>query len=311
MMKTNRCDIVVVGSSNTDMIVKSPRIPKPGETIVGGKFSVAAGGKGANQAVAAARAGGSVSFISRVGNDMFGKKAINGFKDDSIDVKYVYKDKTAASGIALIMVGENGQNSISVALGANLCLSPADIQKASRLITSAKILVLQLEIPLESVQAAIEIAHKNGVRVILNHAPAQPLDHELLCKVSILTPNESEAEILTGIATNDEPSMNAVADKLMTFGIETVLLTLGARGVFCATKTERTLIPAFTVEPVDTTAAGDVFNGALAVALAKKKSLTESVRFANAAAAISVTRLGAQPSAPYKKEIDKFLKERS
>jgi ribokinase len=242
---------------------------------------------------------------------MFGKKAINGFKDDSIDVKYVYKDKTAASGIALIMVGENGQNSISVALGANLCLSPADIQKASRLITSAKILVLQLEIPLESVQAAIEIAHKNGVRVILNPAPAQPLDHELLCKVSILTPNESEAEILTGIATNDEPSMNAVADKLMTFGIETVLLTLGARGVFCATKTERTLIPAFTVEPVDTTAAGDVFNGALAVALAKKKSLTESVRFANAAAAISVTRLGAQPSAPYKKEIDKFLKERS
>ena len=306
-MKTPR--ILVVGSSNTDMIIKLDRIPRPGETILGGAFVTAAGGKGANQAVGAARAGGQVTFIARVGQDMFGEQAVAGFAMDGIDVDHVFRDKTNPSGVALIFVGKDGENSIAVAGGANAKLSPADVRKAKAAFAGASVLVMQLETPLESVQAAADLAAKAGVRVILNPAPAQPLPDKLLKCVSILTPNETEAELLTGIAVTDTASAAVAAAKLRARGVQTVIITLGARGAFVATEVGAQLVTGFKVKAVDTTAAGDIFNGALAVALAEGKPLDQAVRFANAAAAISVTRLGAQPSAPTRREIDKFLKK--
>ena len=300
---------LVVGSSNTDMIIKLDRIPRPGETILGGAFVTAAGGKGANQAVGAARAGGQVTFIARVGHDMFGDQAVAGFIRDGINVNHVVRDKTNPSGVALIFVAKDGENSIAVAGGANAKLSPADVRKAKAAFAGASVLVMQLETPLETVQAAADFAAKTGVRVILNPAPAQPLPDKLLKCVSILTPNETEAELLTGIAVTNTASAAVAAAKLRARGVQTVIITLGARGAFVATEDGGQLVPGFKVKAVDTTAAGDIFNGALAVALAEGKPLKQAVRFANAAAAISVTRLGAQPSAPTRREIEKFLKK--
>jgi ribokinase len=300
--------IVVVGSSNTDMIIKLDRIPKPGETILGGEFAIAAGGKGANQAVGAARAGGVVTFIARVGKDMFGEQAIAGFARDGVNVEHVVRDASNPSGVALIFVAKDGENSIAVASGANGRLSPADVKKAKRVFVDAGVVVLQLETPLETVQAAAELAYSRGVMVILNPAPARLLPDELLERVSILTPNESEAEMLTGIKVTGEGGVAKAADRLLARGVRTVIMTLGARGAFVAAPGCKQLIPGFRVKPVDTTAAGDIFNGALAVALAEGKPLTGAVRFANAAAALSVTRLGAQPSAPTRREIERFLR---
>jgi len=294
--------ILVLGSSNTDMIIKLDRIPRPGETILGGAFVTAAGGKGANQAVGAARAGGQVTFIARVGQDMFGEQAVAGFVRDGINVKHISRDKTSPSGVALIFVAKDGENSIAVAGGANAKLSPADVRKAKAAFTGASVLVMQLETPLETVQAAADLAAKAGVRVILNPAPAQPLPDALLKRISIITPNETEAELLTG------RTGEAAAAKLRARGVATVILTLGARGALIADASGTRLVPGFKVKAVDTTAAGDIFNGSVAVALAEGKPLEEAVRFANAAAAISVTRLGAQPSAPTRREIERFLK---
>ncbi|OGB62326.1 MAG: ribokinase [Caldithrix sp. RBG_13_44_9] len=299
--------IVVVGSSNIDMIVKVPRIPKPGETILGGVFATAAGGKGANQAVAAARAGGDVGFVARVGEDMFGEKSVQGFISDRINVNHVKIDKKNPSGVALIFLGEDGENSIAVASGANGVLSPEDVYSARKVIESADILVLQLEVPLESVRSAAEIATKAGVKVILNPAPACPLGDDILKLVTIITPNESEAELLTAIKVVDEKSAERAAKVLIEKGVETVLITLGPKGVWITSRNLSKLVSGFVVKAIDTTAAGDVFNGALAVAVAEKKSLLEAARFANAAAALSVTKLGAQPSAPVRKEIEEFL----
>lgn len=301
--------IVVVGSSNTDMIIKLDHIPQPGETILGGEFVTAAGGKGANQAVGAARAGGAVTLVARVGQDMFGDQAVAGFVKDGITVDHVRRDKAAPSGVALIFVAKDGENSIAVASGANGRLAPADVRKAKPAIQSASALVMQLETPLETVQAAADLAAAKGVRVILNPAPARPLPDELLRKVTILTPNESEAELLTGLAVKDEAGARQAAVALLAKGPTTVILTLGARGALVAEAGGAQLVPGFKVKPVDTTAAGDIFNGALAVALGEGKPLPEAVRFANAAAAISVTRMGAQPSAPKRTEIDRFLKQ--
>jgi ribokinase len=308
MAKNN---ILVVGSSNTDMIIKLDRIPKPGETILGGEFVTAAGGKGANQAVGAARAGGAVTFIARVGRDMFGDQAVAGFVKDGINVDHVFRDKAAPSGVALIFVARDGENSIAVASGANGHLSPADVKKARKAIARARVLVMQLETPLDTVQAAAEMAVKAGARVILNPAPARPLPDKLLRCISILTPNETEAELLTGIKVETDAAAARAADQLMGRGVQTVILTLGARGAFVATAQGKQLVPGFKVKPVDTTAAGDIFNGALAVALAEGRPLAEAVRFANAAGALSVTKLGAQPSAPRRAEIEKLLNRRS
>ena len=300
-------NIVVVGSSNTDMILKVPWIPKPGETILGGTFLTAAGGKGANQAVAAARAGGDVTFIARIGEDMFGQKAKEGFIQDNINVDNILVDQSDPSGVAFIFVAEDGENSIGVAGGANANLSPDDIHQKSDAIASADILVMQLETPLDTIQKAVSIASENNVKVILNPAPAQKLGDDILSNVSILTPNESEAELLTGIKVENEDDAGRAADMLMQKGVGIVILTLGAKGAFLATAEMNELIPAFQVKAVDTTAAGDVFNGVLAVALAEGKPIKDAILFANAAAALSVTKLGAQPSAPTKKEIYDFI----
>lgn len=302
--------ILVLGSSNTDMIIRLDRIPRLGETILGGKFVTAAGGKGANQAVGAARAGGAVTFIARVGQDMFGQQAVAGFAEDGINVDFVFRDAAAPSGVALIFVAKDGENSIAVASGANAKLSSSDVKQARSAFADASVLVMQLETPLATVRAAADLAAKHGLRVILNPAPAQPLPDKLLRRVSILTPNETEAELLTGIKVDSEAAASKATDRLLARGVQTVIVTLGARGAFVASADGRELVPSFKVKAVDTTAAGDIFNGALAVALAEAKPLRDAVRFANAAAALSVTKLGAQPSAPSRKEIEKFLKAR-
>jgi len=301
--------ILVLGSSNTDMIIKVDRIPKAGETILGGEFVSAAGGKGANQAVAAARAGGTVTFIARVGTDVFGEKAVAGFVAEGINVDHVFRDPASPSGVALIFVAKDGENSIAVASGANAKLLPADVSKARDAFRAAAVLLLQLETPLETVQAAAKLAAKDGARVILNPAPARPLPDALLKNLYLLTPNENEAELLTGMAVDGEAAANKAADILLARGVQNVILTMGARGAFVAGKGIRQLVPAFKTQAVDSTGAGDIFNGALAVALAEGKSLLEAARFASAAAAISVSRLGAQTSAPTRQEIEQRLNE--
>jgi ribokinase len=301
-------NIIVVGSSNTDMIIRLDHIPRPGETILGGEFFTAAGGKGANQAVGAARAGGKVTFIARVGVDMFGDNAVTGFKKEGINTDHVLRDTSSPSGVALIFVAKDGENSIAVAGGANGNLSPEDVSKAREIISGASILVMQLETPLETVQTAADLAVTAGVRVILNPAPASSLPDELLRKISIITPNETEAELLTGIKVDDNESASKAADILLARGVKTVIITLGSRGAFVACEGIRKLVPGFRVNAVDTTAAGDTFNGALAVALVEGIALEEAVRFANAAAALSVTRMGAQSSVPARIEIEEFLK---
>ncbi len=302
--------ILVLGSSNTDMIIKLDRIPRPGETILGGEFVTAPGGKGANQAVGAARAGGQVAFVARVGRDMFGEQAVAGFKRDGINVDFVLRDTAAPSGVALIFVAKDGENSIAVASGANARLLPADVKKARSAFSQADVLVMQLETPLSTVQAAADLAARHGLRVILNPAPARPLPDKLLRRVSILTPNETEAELLTGIKVDGEAAAAKAADQLRRRGVQTVIITLGARGAFVCSAEVKQLVPGFKVKATDTTAAGDIFNGALAVALAEGQPLLDAVRFANAAAALSVTKLGAQPSAPARTEIESSLKPR-
>jgi ribokinase len=304
-MKASKQPVLVIGSSNTDLIIKVARIPKPGETIMGGKFTRGAGGKGANQAVAAARAGGEVTFIARVGRDTNGAQALNGFAAEGIHVKYVVQDKKTPSGVALIFVAKDGENSIAVASGANDKLTPADVRGAKAAFRKARIVLLQLETPMKTVEASIELAA--GAPVILNPAPAQSLAPELLKRIHLLTPNQREAELLTGIAVCNQATAVEAADRLRALGVRNVIITMGAQGALVANKTFRQWMPGFEVNAVDATGAGDAFNGALAVALAEGSTLLEAARFASAAAAISVTRLGAQPSMPVRREIDAML----
>ena len=300
-------NILVVGSSNTDMIIKVACIPRPGETVLGGEFSMLPGGKGANQAVAAARAGGRVTFVARVGEDIFGDRALRDFEAEGIDTRFIVRDDRSASGIALINVGENGQNSISVASGANALLSPEDIRKAGQAFREADILLLQLETPVETVRAAAEAASTRRIPVILNPAPALQLDDALMRMIDTITPNETEAEILTGIKIGTTEDARRSADALRARGPRFAVITLGEKGCYAAGDHFEGPIPAFEVRAVDTTAAGDVFNGALAVALAEKQPPGDALRFASAAAALSVTKLGAQPSAPKRADIKAFL----
>ncbi len=300
-------NILVIGSSNTDMIIKLKKIPMPGETVIGGKFSTAAGGKGANQAVAAARAGGNVTFIARVGSDIFGETALKGFKNDGLNVDYIIKDLIEPSGVALIFVDENGENSIAVASGANAALTPMDIKNCEHIIRENEFLLMQLETPIDTIETAAKIAAENNVKIILNPAPAQKLNKELLKSVSIITPNETEAELLVGFPITNEEDAERAAKVLMEMGIDIIIITLGSKGAFVLSDSFKGLVPSFSVKAVDTTAAGDIFNGALTVSLSEGKLIKDAVIFANAAAALSVTKLGAQTSAPERKDIDRFI----
>jgi ribokinase len=303
-MKTPR--IVVVGSVNADMVVKSQRIPAPGETVTGGRFIMAAGGKGANQAVAAARLGAAVTLVAKVGQDMFGDQAIENYRKEGIDVTHVFRDPASATGVALIMVDEQGENLISVASGANHALTPAEIQQAEESIRAADVAMLQLEVPVDVVVCTVQLAAKAGVPVILNPAPAAPLSDDLLAQVGYLTPNESEAQRLTGVAVHDEASAREAAGRLLEKGVQNVVITLGAKGALAVSQSQAVLVPGYRVKALDTTAAGDAFNGGLACALAQGRSLEEAVREANRVGALAVTRLGAQPSLPTAAEVGRF-----
>lgn len=296
--------IVVIGSSNTDMVIKSDRLPKPGETILGGNFLMNHGGKGANQAVAAARLGGNVTFVCKIGNDIFGNETMEMFHKEKIDTTYVGITTTEPSGIALINVDKKGENCIVVASGANSTLSVEDIQKAEPAIKQASIVIMQLETPIESMTYAARMAKKDGTTVLLNPAPAQPLPDELLANVDIIIPNVTEAEIISGMCITDDESAKEAIRHISAKGIKTVIITMGARGALAYENNEFIHIPAFKVEAVDTTAAGDTFCGGLCVALSEGKSLKEAIIFASKASSISVTRMGAQVSIPLREEIE-------
>lgn len=296
--------ILVVGSTNTDMVVKADRLPAPGETVIGGSFFMSQGGKGANQAVAAQRLGGDVTFIFKTGKDIFGERSIQLFKEEGINIDHRVCDEQLASGVALITVDKNAENCIAVASGANAALLPADIAPAAALIETASVVLMQLEIPIETVNYIAELAAALSRTVILNPAPACSLPVSLLKNVSVITPNQKEAEILSGISIVDDESVRNAAAIIRENGVDTVIITLGSRGAFISNADTEKFMPVIKVEAVDTTAAGDVFNGALAVALSEGRTLEDAVCFANAAAAISVTRLGAQTAAPYRKEVE-------
>lgn len=295
--------VVVIGSANTDLVVRVASLPRPGETVLGGTFASVGGGKGANQAVAAARAGGAVTFVAMLGQDELGDAALAAYRAEGIDTSFIGRVAGCPSGVALILVDAAGENCIAVASGANDRLRPADIDAAREAIAGADVVLVQLEIPLETIRRAVDVAAAAGRRVILNPAPARPLDAELLARVSVITPNETEAEALTGIVVADEAQAAIAAERLRAFGPAAVL-TLGRRGCLVADGGAPRLIAGHDVTPVDTVAAGDVFNGSLAVALAEGHDLAAAADFANTAAAISVTRHGAQASAPSRREIE-------
>lgn len=298
--------IVVIGSANTDMVVKSLQLPAPGETVLGGKFIMNPGGKGANQAVAAAKLEGSVTFIANLGNDIFGRQAVDGYTKYGIDTAYIHFDDNTPSGVALIMVDEQGENSISVALGANETLQNAVIDKAEKELRTARFILLQLETPIQIVEYVVRKAKDFGTPVVLNPAPAQHLSEELLASIHILTPNETEAELLTGVKVKTEETARSAAKILREKGVEIVMITMGAQGVYVLSNTLDQMVPSLKVEAVDTTAAGDTFNGALLVGLTEGKSILDAIKFANQAAAYAVTKLGAQSSAPTRKDLNTF-----
>jgi len=295
--------IVVIGSINTDMVATAPTLPTAGETVMGTDFFVSAGGKGGNQAVAAARLGAKVVMIGNLGTDTLGDQAIDRLEKENIDCQQITRDAQQASGVALINVDQKGENQIVVAPGANATLSIAHIESAFNSIATESLILLQLEIPLASVSRAIELGSEKNCRIILDPAPAQTLPSSFLENVYLLTPNETEAEILTGIKVTDENSAEEAASSLLKQGIENVAITLGGGGVLLASNSEQRLVSAPQVEAIDTTAAGDCFNGSLAVALAKGNALSQSVEFACKAAAISVTRSGAQDAMPFANEV--------
>ena len=299
-MKENR--ILVIGSSNTDMTVKSEKIPTPGETVLGGVFSMGHGGKGANQAVAAARLGGKVSFICKVGNDLFGKNSVAQYEREGLDTSNLLVSDLP-SGVALINVDASGENSITVAPGANMDLSADDIEKRADAIRGASILLMQLEIPVSTVLKAAQIAHEAGVAVILNPAPACDLPDELLRIADYFIPNETELARFSGMAVDDRESIVKACVRLHDKGVGTIILTRGSRGSLIYKDGEAIEVPSRKVKAVDTTGAGDTFCGALCVALSEGKDVVESVGFATAAASLTVQKMGAQASLPYRNEI--------
>jgi ribokinase len=303
MAKTK--SILVIGSSNTDMVIKAEQFPLPGETILGGKFFMFPGGKGANQAVAAARLGGTgtVTFITKIGNDVFGHQALQQFEKEGIRCEHVISDPDNPSGVALITVDAKGENTIVVAQGSNGALTHLDLEKAQREIEVHDILLMQLEIPISTVIFAAQLAARHGRKVILNPAPSTILPPEIYQSIFLITPNKSEASALSGLPISDDASIRKAAGKIKEMGVPNVIITLGSRGAYLLNDHEDIFIDAPNVNAIDSTAAGDIFNGALATAIANDDNLTTAVRFANKAAALSVTKMGAQTSAPYLNEI--------
>lgn len=299
--------IVVIGSSNVDMIMKMDHLPARGETVTNAVYMQVFGGKGANQAVGAARAGGDVAFVSCVGDDAFAPLMVENFRKDGINTEYVFHETGIASGTALIMIGDKGDNYLSVAPGANYRLTPEYLDTCEPLISKAEILLLQFEILPDTLAYALRKAKEIQIPVIWNFAPARSIDMKMLRGIEILVVNEIESAFLTGMELNKDEDIVKAAFNLQEKGVKKVIITLGSRGSYILSEEFTGKIPAFKMEAVDTTAAGDVYCGALAAALTAKKSLKEAVIFASAASAISVTRMGAQPSAPLKKEIEDFL----
>jgi ribokinase len=301
--------IVVIGSSNVDLLMKMDHLPEKGETVTDAVFMQVYGGKGANQAVAAARAGGNVAFVNCVGEDAYTPQMVQNYKNDGIDTRFVFQEKDIASGHALIMIGGEGMNYLSVAPGANYKLTPQKIDEALPVFDEAAMIVMQYEIQEETIKYVIDLANRKNIPVLWNCAPARDFDLSYIPKINILVLNEVEAGFLAELTVETEADAEKAAQKLVDSGVEKVIITLGSKGAFVVTKTEKVSVPAFKVEAIDTTAAGDTFCGAFTVALVEGKSLKDALQFASAAAAISVTRMGAQPSAPTRKEIDEFLKK--
>lgn len=306
MEKLHQSKILVVGSSNTDMVIKTKHLPRSGETVLGGTFFMNPGGKGANQAVAIARLGGQVAFICKTGSDIFGHQSQQLFEEEGIDTSYIFSDSKNPSGVALITVDEQAENCIVVASGANANLTPADLASAIDCFEHVDMVLMQLEIPLSTVEYVAEKAFRKNKKVILNPAPVQTLSPSLLKHLYLITPNETEAEMISGVKITDQQSAEEAAKTIAGMGVQNVIITLGSKGALAFCHSEMIMVPALKVEAVDTTAAGDVFNGALTLALAEGRSIEESVRFACKASAISVTRVGAQSSAPYRNEVDIF-----
>lgn len=294
--------VLVIGSSNTDMVVKTEEFPKPGQTVLGGTFLMNPGGKGANQAVAAARLGADVRFVTKTGKDIFGQQALEGFKKEGLDISFASVSQESASGVALITVAASGENQIVVASGANMDLKESDLP--DEVFDGVDYALIQLEIPMETVRFVIEKCDALNIKVILNPAPAASLDDDLLDKIYLITPNETETEILTGIKPDSPEKLQQAGDNLLKKGVQNVLVTLGKEGVFFMNNENKKTIPSEKVKSVDSTAAGDVFNGALLTALSRGEDFVPACQFANKAAAISVTRMGAQSSAPYLQELN-------
>jgi ribokinase len=295
--------IVVVGSINTDLVVRVSRFPQPGETLAGNGFFTFNGGKGANQAVGAARFGASVTLVSRVGADQFGQQTRSNFLAEKIDTAYMVTDPEHPSGVALITVDGAGQNAIVVAPGANAHLSATDVDRAEKALMAADMVLTQLETPLDTLVHLCAKLRALGKRLVLNPAPVVALPAEVYEQLYLITPNETEATLLTGIEVTDEASAQRAADILLSQGVQQVIITLGARGAFYSNGTDSWLTQAPKVTPVDTTAAGDIFNGCLTVALAEGQPMRSAMQLACTAAALSVTRMGAQASAPYRAEV--------
>ncbi|ARZ79019.1 MULTISPECIES: ribokinase [Enterobacter cloacae complex] len=302
-------NLVVLGSINADHILNLETFPTPGETVTGNQYQVAFGGKGANQAVAAGRSGANIAFIACTGDDDTGERVRKQLASDNIDIAPVSVVAGESTGVALIFVNAEGENVIGIHAGANAALTTERVEAQRGIIAGAEALLMQLESPVESVLAAAKIAHENHTPVVLNPAPARVLSDELLALVDIITPNETEAEKLTGIRVENDDDAARAALALHEKGIGTVIITLGSRGVWASVNGEGRRVPGFKVKAIDTIAAGDTFNGALVTALLEGKAMDDAIRFAHAAAAIAVTRKGAQPSVPWRKEIDEFLSQ--
>ena len=306
-MKKNK--IVVIGSSNIDLLMKMDHLPALGETVTDAEFFQVYGGKGANQAVAAARAGGNVAFVNCVGEDAYTPQMVQNYKNDGIDTSFVFHEKGMSSGHALIMIGDAGENYLSVAPGANYQLTPSKIEEAMPLIEESAVIVLQYEILEETLKYVIDQANRKKIPVLWNFAPARYFDRSYIPKVNTLVLNEVEAGFLADMSVQNETAAQNAAQKLIELGVEKVIITLGSQGAFLMTKEHQVRVPSYEVEAVDTTAAGDTFCGAYVVAMVEGKSEKKCLQFASAAAAISVTRMGAQPSAPTRSEIDDFLNQ--